>query len=58
MAISPKITPARCCSLEKQRLVEEIKKCDFCSESYEDLHDCYRSAAQSSGKRARSCLVG
>ena len=49
---------ARCCSLEKQRLVEEIKKCDFCSESYTDLHHCYRSAAQASGERARSCVTG
>jgi hypothetical protein len=46
-----------CCSMEKQRLTEEIRKCDFCSETYDELHDCYRSAARDSGKRARSCLV-
>jgi hypothetical protein len=48
---------ARCCSMEKQRLNEEIRHCDFCSETYDELHDCYRSAARDSGKRAKSCVV-
>ncbi len=58
MVKSPKKSAARCCALEKQHLAEEIKKCDFCSESYADLHQCYRNAARSSGERAKSCLLG
>ena len=58
MSKSSKQSAASCCSMEKQRLVEEIKKCDFCSDSYEDLHRCYRSAARASGDRAKSCMIG
>ena len=58
MKSSSRENAARCCSMEKQRLVEEIRKCDFCSESYEDFHRCYRSAARASGERARSCVIG
>ena len=58
MSKSPDKKAARCCSIEKQRLSKEIKKCDFCSETYEDLHHCYRNAARTSGQRARSCVVG
>ena len=25
----------KCCSLERKRLVEELKKCHFCTSSYE-----------------------
>lgn len=47
----------KCCSLEKTHLVEELKKCDFCSISYEEFHECYRDAARESGQRAQSCIV-
>jgi hypothetical protein len=45
----------QCCSLEKTRLMEELRKCD-CSDSYDELHQCYRSAAKESGDRAKSCM--
>jgi hypothetical protein len=45
----------QCCSLEKTRLMEELRKCD-CSGSYEEFHQCYRDAARESGDRARSCM--
>jgi len=45
----------QCCSLEKTRLMEELRKCD-CSGSYEEFHQCYRDAARDSGDRARSCM--
>lgn len=48
--------PRQCCSLEKTRLMEELRKCD-CSTSYEEFHECYRDAAKESGQRARSCTV-
>lgn len=46
-----------CCSMEKARLVEELRKCDLCADSYETFHQCYRDVARQSGERSRSCLV-
>jgi len=46
-----------CCSMEKNRLVEQLRKCDFCADSYEAFHECYRDAARESGQRARACIV-
>ena len=47
----------QCCSLEKPRLVEALKKCDLCTTTYEAFHQRYRNAARESGQRARSCMV-
>jgi hypothetical protein len=46
---------SQCCSMEKNRLMDELRKCD-CSSSYEEFHQCYRDAARESGDRARSCM--
>lgn len=46
-----------CCSMERERLVEELRKCDFCADSHEAFHQCYRDVARQSGERSRSCLV-
>ena len=43
--------------MEKNNLVQELRKCDFCSSSYEEFHNCYRDAARESGQRARTCIV-
>ena len=48
---------AKCCSMEKKKLMAELEKCNFCSDNYEDFHDCYREAARKSGRRSRACLV-
>jgi hypothetical protein len=48
---------ARCCSMEKKRLMKELKKCDLCSDNYEEFHNCYRAAAKESGKRSRACII-
>jgi hypothetical protein len=37
--------------------VVELKKCDLCTTSYEEFHQCYRDAAKESGQRARACMV-
>lgn len=58
MAQSENKSASRCCSMEKQRLTKQIRKCDYCSESYEEFHNCYRSAARESGQRAKSCVAG
>ena len=46
-----------CCSMEKNRLMEELRRCDFCTTGYEELHGCYRDAARESGRRGRTCLA-
>lgn len=46
-----------CCTKEKARLMEALFECDYCTESLEDRHLCYRKAASESGKRARYCIL-
>ena len=46
-----------CCSMEKKRLMKALEKCHFCSDNYEEFHNCYRMAARESGERARSCMI-
>ncbi len=46
----------KCCSLEKQRLMEELRKCDLCSTSYAEFQRCYSETARESGRRARACM--
>ena len=45
-----------CCFSEKKHLLKALRKCDFCTTSYEEFHQCYRDAARKSGHRARGCL--
>lgn len=48
---------SQCCTTEKKKLVQELRKCNFCSDDYEEFHNCYRQAARESGQRARSCII-
>jgi len=48
---------AKCCSMEKKRLVEELRKCDMSSTSYDEFHRCSREVARESGKRSRACML-
>lgn len=58
IAMTPSSEQSRsCCSMEKKRLVQELRKCDLCAESYDEFHQCYRDAARDSGQRSRSCIV-
>jgi len=50
------INKTRCCTLENQRLKEEIRQCDFCSDDWEGHHRCLKNVAKESGKRARACM--
>jgi hypothetical protein len=47
----------QCCAREKENLVVELQKCDWCSTSYESLSKCYQTAAQEIGERSRACLM-
>jgi hypothetical protein len=51
------IKARRCCSTEKQRLVSELRACDYCSDNYKDHHDCYGRIAKESGRNAANCLI-
>ena len=57
MAKSQQNNKAACCSMERQRLVEELRKCDYCTTTFEEHNRCYTQAARRSGERARSCVV-
>jgi hypothetical protein len=46
-----------CCSMEKKHLMKELEKCNFCSDNYEEFHNCYRTAARESGQRSRACMI-
>ena len=48
---------AKCCSMEKRKLMKELEKCNFCTSNYEEFHNCYRQAAGESGQRSRSCII-
>ena len=45
-----------CCTNEKNRLMDVLFECDYCTESVQERHLCYQKAAKESGKRARECL--
>ena len=57
MSSSTSDKAGRCCSAEKERLMEDLQSCNFCSSSREQLHSCYREAARESGRRAKQCMV-
>ncbi len=47
----------KCCSLEKESLMEVLLSCDYCTTSIEERHLCYRKAAKESGMKARTCIL-
>jgi hypothetical protein len=47
---------SECLKDEKERLNEEIYRCDFCSFDYSDHSRCYQQAAKASGSRSRDCM--
>ncbi|MCG8635228.1 MAG: hypothetical protein MI863_15455 [Desulfobacterales bacterium] len=57
MAKSVSIEAKACCTREKERLVEELRCCDYETTSIEERHECYRWAAKKSGQRAKKCLI-
>ncbi len=57
MSDTSKSQAAQCCSMEKENLMKDIEKCDFCSDSWEAHHRCLGEAAKESGRRSRSCII-
>ena len=48
---------AFCAVIEKERLVEEIRKCEYCAENYVDHHECRRQVSAEAGERLRDCVI-
>jgi hypothetical protein len=57
MSDSSKSVAKNCCSTERKRLIQDIQKCDFCSTSWEEHHQCLSSAAKESGQRSKKCMI-
>ncbi|MEH0021839.1 MAG: hypothetical protein V6Z89_19450 [Desulfobacter sp.] len=57
MVKSLNINAKACCAVEKERLVEELRACDYGSTNLEARHLCYRRVAKESGRRAKQCLI-
>lgn len=45
-----------CCSRERDRIVNELSKCDS-GDRAGYRHRCYRSVARKSGERAKQCML-
>jgi hypothetical protein len=48
---------AFCATIEKERLVEEIRQCEFCTDSYEEHHECRRQVSKEAGERLQGCII-
>ena len=47
----------KCCSLEKESLMEVLFACDYCTTNLDERHLCYQKAARESGIKARACIL-
>ncbi len=45
-----------CLRDEKERLMDEVRHCDYCSTSMADHMHCYEETARSSGRRSKACF--
>ena len=45
-----------CLRDEKERLMDEVRSCDFCSTSMAEHSRCYEETARASGRRSKACL--
>ncbi len=57
MKKSISINSKECCFLEKERLMDVLFACDYCTESIEERSNCYKKAAKDSGRRSKECLI-
>ena len=45
-----------CCKGARRTLIEELRKCDFCSTSYDEHEQCWHRVARRSGEQGKSCM--
>jgi hypothetical protein len=48
---------AMCCAIGKDRMMDALKSCDYCSTSKEERSACYKAVAKDSGLRAKACIL-
>ena len=46
-----------CLRDEKERLMEDVRRCDFCSSSMAEHAHCYEETARASGRRSKACFI-
>jgi hypothetical protein len=52
------INARRCCSVEHDRLLKRLDRCDLRARTDAERHLCYKKAARKSGLRSKSCVWG
>jgi hypothetical protein len=45
----------RCCHTARKQLLDDLRKCDYCTTSVEEHDACRQAAARESNERARAC---
>jgi len=45
-----------CLADEKEFMIDELRKCDYCTTSIEEHDRCWSEAARRSGERSRGCF--
>ncbi|MFA5906757.1 MAG: hypothetical protein WC836_22700 [Desulfobacula sp.] len=48
---------AMCCALEKKRMKEALRSCDYCTNNMEDRSECYKAVAKDIGLRSKTCIL-
>ena len=48
---------AMCCALEKKRMTNALRSCDYCTTSMEERSECYQAVAKDSGLRSKTCIL-
>ncbi len=48
---------AMCCAVEKKRMTNALRSCDYSSTSMEERSSCYKAVAKDSGLRSKTCIL-
>jgi hypothetical protein len=46
----------RCCHTVRKQLLDDVRKCDYCTTSVEEHDVCRQAAARRSDARAKACM--
>jgi hypothetical protein len=46
----------RCCHTARKQLLDDLRKCDYCTTSVEEHDACRQTAARRSDERAKGCM--
>lgn len=48
---------AMCCAVEKKRMMNALRSCDYSSTSMKERSSCYKEVAKDSGLRSKACIL-